>query len=574
MHSSGFSSADVALERAVRQPILFAELPHRAELLRLTTESRGRPATLYVHRNHAFEHVATALEPFANFANLRVSVRYSDYDDSLAMTDDAVGADVELFWLDYSRYGSTLSVGGLAEWVASRVASRRANTDRPILIAGAPADTPDEERLNEALEGRLTAIPGAHFCDLRPIGRQLGSKLYDSRASRLSGTPLSDAACVLSARLLGLRWLPAVLSGPLKAIVLDLDDTLYAGVLGEDGPAGVELTPEHHTLHTTLASLGSKGVLLAVASRNEPADVDALFEQRPDFPLARNAFSAAEISWGSKSAAIRRIADKLRIGADAILFVDDNPGELAAVASELPEIATLHAGPDVALTGRALALFPGLWRWNASKADKVRAADLAAASERDRIAADTSDPVSYLASLQPRLTYAVNAKRHVARLQELSVKTNQFNLNLSRLTEAEVARRLESPDSTAVAVTLADRLTESGVIGAVFGQLVDETLVLDELCVSCRALGRRLEDVLIGEAIARMVSVTDASEIVFRYTKGPRNGPALRWLEQFTGHQVEMDTGVVRLLWSGETHAARVAALPITIESEGADADG
>jgi len=574
MQSPGFSSADAALERAVRQPILFAELPHRAELLRLTTESHGRSATLYVHRNHAFEHVATALEPFANFANLRVSVRCSDYDDSLAMTGDAAGADVELFWLDYSRYGNTLSGAGLAEWVASRIAARRADTDRPLLIAGAPADSHGEEELNEALGERLTAIPGAYFCDLRPIGRQLGSKLYDSRAARLSGTPFSDAACVLSARLLGLRWLPAVLNGPLKAMVLDLDNTLYAGVLGEDGPSGVELTPEHHTLQSALASLGSKGVLLAVASRNEPADVDALFEQRPDFPLAREAFSAAEISWGSKSAAIRRVADKFRIGADAILFVDDNPGELAAVAGELPEIATLHAGPDVALTARALALFPGLWRWSLSTADQVRAADLAAASERDRIAEDASDPVSYLASIQPRLTYAVNATRHVARLQELSAKTNQFNLNLSRLTEAEVARRVESPDSAAVAVALADRLTESGVIAALFGQLADETLMIDELCVSCRALGRRLEDILIGEAIARMVSRTHASEIAFRYTRGPRNGPALRWLEQFSGQQLHGDAGVVRLPWSGETHAARVAALPVTIESEGTDGNG
>jgi len=137
-----------------------------------------------------------------------------------------------------------------------------------------------------------------------------------------------------------------------------------------------------------------------------------------------------------------------------------------------------------------------------------------------------------------------------------------------------VARRVESPDSAAVAVALADRLTESGVIAALFGQLADETLMIDELCVSCRALGRRLEDILIGEAIARMVSRTHASEIAFRYTRGPRNGPALRWLEQFSGQQLHGDAGVVRLPWSGETHAARVAALPVTIESEGTDGNG
>ncbi|HET7603715.1 MAG TPA: HAD-IIIC family phosphatase, partial [Gemmatimonadales bacterium] len=514
----------------------------------------------------------TALAPFAGFSNLLVTTCCGDYDDSLAMVGDASDADAELFWLDYSRYEPALSGAALAEWVAARVASRRAATDHPILVAGTPGETAQDQQFNEALEERLSAIPGACFCDLRPIGRQLGPRLHDARAAHLSGTPFSDAACILSARLLGLRWIPAVLSPQLKAVVLDLDDTLYAGVLGEDGPAGVRLSAEHRALQKTLSDLAAKGVLLALASRNEFADVKELFERRSDFPLGWDAFTAAEISWDSKAAAIRRIAETLRIGTDAILFVDDNPGEVAAVAAELPGVATLHAGSDVALTVRALALFPGLWRRHATAEDRVRAADLAAASERERLAEQAADSHAYLASLQPRLTYAVNAAGHVARLHELSVKTNQFNLNLSRMTETEIARRVASADSAAVAVALTDRLTESGVIAAIFGQLSDTMVLVDELCISCRALGRRLEDALIGEAIARMVRRTHSSRIAFQYRKGPRNGPALSWLSQFTGRQLERDAGIVALDWSDETHAARMAALPILVESEVADA--
>ena len=559
--------SEAALDRAARQPVLFAALPKRSDLLRLGAQESAAVVTMHVHRNHSFEHVASAMAPFAGFAGLDVRLEYGDYDDSLAM-DDAPDADVELVWLDWSRYGTSRTPADLAEWLRSRVMTRRPLTESPILVAGAPAADPAGVGLTAELEKALASVPAVHVCDLASIGRQLGDRLFDTRAARLSGTPLSDAACVLAARLFGLRWIPSVVRPPLKAVVVDLDDTLYRGVLGEDGAGGVELSDAHRDLQARLVSLREAGMFIAVASRNEAGDVEELFATRTDFPLRREHLSACEVSWEPKADAIRRVASQLRIGTDAVVFLDDNAGELAAVAADVPRIATLHAGADPAVTLRALDLFPGLWRWRRSEADAVRIQDLAASREREALAATAADPLAYLASLQPHLLYGLNPGRHLSRLHELSVKTNQFNLALARLAEAEVARRIAAPDHVVVSVRLSDRLTDSGLIAAIFGRRDGDTLVVEELCISCRALGRRLEDLLIGEAIARMTAATGTSRVVMRYALGSRNAPARAWLARAVAQPLGPGAGEIPFPWSGSSHAALVSALPVTIDME------
>ena len=170
----------------------------------------------------------------------------------------------------------------------------------------------------------------------------------------MAGTPVSNAAQPLLARKLACHWIPATIFPPIKAVALDLDNTLHDGVLGEDGIQGVQLTPAHQALQHFIKSLQQRGIFIALLSRNEPIDVEALFAQRDDYPLRWDDFSVTEISWGDKAAAINRIAKALRVAADSILFVDDNPGELASVAAQLPQVHTVYASPDAGQTQRRL----------------------------------------------------------------------------------------------------------------------------------------------------------------------------------------------------------------------------
>ena len=182
------------------------------------------------------------------------------------------------------------------------------------------------------------------------------------------------------------------------------------------------------------------------------------------------------------------------------------------------------------MTPRVLEYYPGLWSWGCSATDVVRVADLDAEAERVNLAAATVDIKKYLGSLNVQIRIEVTPRQHLVRLHELSQKTNQFNLNLERFSEVELAQLLEAPDYRIAAIDLRDRLSESGIIGLVVARHEGETLIVRELAISCRALGRRLEDLMVAETLRALSVELPARRIKFLYRTGPRNSPARDWL--------------------------------------------
>ena len=523
------NSNEQALARAQWQTALFAERPSRLELLKLKASWPLTPLTVRVHRNHAFEHLAAVAEPWFAWWGNSVNFLYSDYDDSLSFAfDDKEPVQLELLWLDLSRYAGRFDLTGFIEWLKGRLAALRARTSSPIILAA--LDATDDQ--HTALQKSVRELPGVRLADLRPLKAKLGAKMYDERAAKFSGTRLSDGASVLIARELACRWIPAMLLPRIKAVAIDLDHTLFEGVLGEDGEQ-VRLTPAHAELHRFFLALRDQGVFLALVSRNEETDVRKLFEVRKDFPLQWQHFSATAVSWGNKADGIRQAAKTMRIGEDAVLLVDDNPGELMSVTMELPQVRTIHALPDAAATQRVLEYFPGLWAWERSATDAIRAADLDADSERTRLATEAMDPMEYLRCLQVRLQIEVSPHQHLTRLQELSQKTNQFNLNLQRLSEVDFSERLDSADYRIAVIGLSDKLSDSGLIGLIVAHREQGVLVVEELTISCRALGRRLEDLMIAEAVRAILEELPAQEVKILHRTAPRNSPARDWLARF-----------------------------------------
>ena len=473
---------------------------------------------------------------------------YSAYDDSLAFADSG-GVDAELVWLDYSRFPKLSSLE-LANWLVLRLADLRSRTRAPILIN---SDIEEDSDFNTQLLEAAESLPGVYVCDLATVREETGEPLFDARNQKVAGLPYSNLASVLIGRRLGSRWLPAVLSARLKAIVVDLDNTLYEGVLGEDGPAGLRLSEAYLELQRTLLSYRDSGVFLAICSKNEPADVWDMFSTRPDMLLRPEHLSAHSISWHSKARGLQSIASELRIGVDSLLFIDDNAGELAGIAAELEGIRLLHAGTDVDVTWRALRDCPGLHKWRNDKTDELRIADLAATAERVDASSEEFSR-EYLKSLQATVRFRVSLKNDAHRLQELSGKTNQFNLSLSRFQASDVAEYIASSNYRAVGVDLADRLSDSGLIAAVFTRIVGSDCYVDEVCVSCRALGRGLEDLLVlGAVRAGFEDGFTPAALYVSYAVGPRNGPALQWLRRITGEPLDEEKGaekaIVRVDW-------------------------
>lgn len=519
-------SSDSPFARHQAQSVLFAARPSRLALQRLElTPDPSRMVSVNVWRNHSVETVLGLTLPYIAYGSWSAGFCLGDYDDSLLFAAHG-RADIELLWLDSSRYGDKQTFGNFALWLDERLGELRAMTTAPIVLATWMA-TPEECRHVQAL---TDAIPAVYFADLGAACAAAGVALIDQRTAAMAGSPVGNAAQAILARELACRWLPGALFPPIKAVVFDLDHTLHAGVLAEDGIYGVELTPAHRDLQQFARALRARGIFIALASRNQRADVEALFRERDDYPLRWDEFSATEISWDDKATAVERIAATLRIAMESILFVDDNPGELAAMSARLPQVHTIHAGPDAGLTRRVIEYFPGLWRWRSAEEDTRRIRDLGASTEREALRAKATDPRDYFRSLRVSLVYRYDPLDQLGRLADLVNKTTQFNLVLRRFNDVEIADRMRRADTCVASVQLTDRLADSGVIAVIVAGRVGATLIVEELCVSCRALGRQLEDTFILVAIRGMPQFAGCTTVAFRAGHGPRNQPALAWL--------------------------------------------
>ncbi|MGY1592804.1 HAD-IIIC family phosphatase [Geodermatophilus sp. SYSU D00708] len=563
-------SPEIVLEDSLRrvewQPVVLSETPRRLDLLSLAASWPTRELRVRVHRNTAVEYVVSLLPPFLAYAGLSATVEYSDYDDSLSTVGSGdARADVEVVWLDFERYAGT-DPAKLADWLRERLAALRARTVAPVLVADWPGTSTAAAAFNRQLERWRQDVPGLAVADLSAIAERVGPGFVDLRGRDVAGTRMSAGAAVLAAQRMGLRWLPALVAPRLKALAVDLDMTLYQGVLGEDGPAGVVLTDGHRALQQRLRDLADDGVLLALVSRNEPADVEALFATRTDFPLRLQDFSARAIGWGPKSGGVAAAAGALRISPEAAVFVDDNVGELAEVAAGVPVGGLLHAA-DPGATATALALFPGLHGHPRTDEDALRAADLAAATERVRPSGGDRD--AYLRSLRVRLRLALDDPGQVARMAALAAKTNQFNTALRRTAPAEFGSWLAGGDVHVVTAALGDRLSDSGVVAVVAGRRgAGDRLLVEELCISCRALGRDVEDVLLAAALGRLMEATGTGSAAVVYTPGPRNEPARAWLEEHSSTPVDAP-GEVSLPWDPAACRALVSGSPVAVTWEG-----
>lgn len=553
--------AEAALTRATWQPVLLAPTPRRLDLLRLRSGWPLRRVTARIHRNHAVEAVTAVWRPFCAYAGLDVVPVLGPYDDSLDLAGAEDPVDLHVVCLDLDRYADSMTGTDLVGWLAARVAELARRSGVPVLVTNWPS--PHADAVNDELDRALRLVPGAGVADVASVARAVGPGFLDHGRSEEAGTPWSAQAAVAVARDLGMRWLPAVLGPAVKAVVVDLDGTLYDGVLGEDGPAALVVGERHRELQEHLLALRDQGVLLGVVSRNDPADVEELFGERTDLPLRWSDLSAAAIGWGSKAEGIQDVAEQLRIAPDAMAFLDDNPGELATVAAAHPGVRTLHAADPVSSL-RALVHCPGLTRIGGTEDDALRVTDLAVARRRATELQRAADPDDYLRSLQVRLRLRADQAVDVPRVAQLTERTNQFTTALLRVGEAELTRRRAEGSLSWVAVSLRDRLADSGTVAAVLGRRSGRVLRVEGVSISCRALGRRVETALVEAAVA-LLAGPGVDQVVFDHATGPRNAPARDWLAGYAGVPLEAQ-GQVVVEWHPR-HAPDGG--PVAVEVEG-----
>lgn len=392
------------------------------------------------------------------------------------------------------------------------------------------------QQVNAAIRAALPA--NAFFVDLESISAVEGKlAFYDARNYHWLKQPFSSLGLSVLARHLaaGLRTLA---SGRRKVLVLDLDNTLWGGVVGETGPQGIAVGGEGEgeaflAFQKHLRKLRETGVLLAVCSKNNEQDAREPFEKNRQMALRLGDFAAFHASWDDKPSCLRRMASELNLGLDSFVFFDDNPAEREHVRAELPEVSVVEVPQDPAHYIRALEQSLSFETAGLTEADSQRASQYAAESQRRDSLFAAASPGEYLASLEMKAEVLEINPANLDRVVDLITKTNQFNLTTRRHSRAAVEAMLATDRSVCFAVRLADRFGDYGIISVVLGVPQDGgALRLDTWLMSCRAMGRTVEHFVMNR-IAERARQAGYGRVLGEYLPTPKNVPVKTLLPDF-----------------------------------------
>ena len=319
------------------------------------------------------------------------------------------------------------------------------------------------------------------------------------------------------------RLLGAVRGRSSKCLVLDLDNTLWGGVIGDDGLEGIKLGQGSTTGEAFVATqqyalqLERRGVILAVCSKNDEANARLPFEKHPDMVLRLKDIACFVANWQDKAANLRYIAKTLNIGLDALVFVDDNPFERNLVRQELPEVQVPELTEDPAFYVETIADAGYFESLAITAEDRERSSQYQANTEREKLLGSTTDMGAYLNGLAMKLDVRTFDSIGLARIVQLINKTNQFNLTTRRYTESEVRAIMVDPNAAAYQFRLTDRFGDNGMIAVLIGMLQDGSVLMDTWLMSCRVLGRQVEEACLNvmvDASRRLGATTLKGEYI------------------------------------------------------------
>jgi FkbH-like protein len=311
-----------------------------------------------------------------------------------------------------------------------------------------------------------------------------------------------------------------------KCLVLDLDNTVWGGVIGDDGLDGIRIAQgdavgeAYRSVQQLALALRQRGIVLAVSSKNTDEVARGPFRQHPEMLLREDHIAVFQANWDDKARNIRTIADALSFGLDALVFLDDNPVERGLIRRELPQVAVPELPDDPALYARTLAAAGYFESLSFSDEDRKRADFYRDNARRHGLRDQATDLTSYLASLEMEITFQPFDSVGRARIAQLINKSNQFNLTTRRYSEAEVAEAERASDCFTLQVRLSDTFGDNGMISVIICRARGDAWEIDTWLMSCRVLGRGVEDMVLREilqharerGIARLIGVYRPTE--------------------------------------------------------------
>ena len=492
-----------------------------------TNSKQVKLKKIFFLRNEQVENFADKINNYSMISKLKFKFSFSEYDNNLTIIKKKY--DLSIIWLDYTFYKMD---NQFFKWINSK-ANELSKFSNYVLIK--PIIIPDLKyskivKLNNLYKKTFTNEK-IIFLDIIDELLEDHKTYWDLERSDFFGTKTSLYGQELQAKLLGLKVFPSIFNQKIKSVIFDLDDTLYTGVIGEDGVKKIFLDKNQKKAEKIYSSLFKKGTLLSICSKNNANDVKEVFKNKI---LNKKLFFPVQANWRIKSKNIQEIQKILKISFHNILFIDNNISEVMEVKKSIPEINVFWANNSESFIN-CLKFYPNLkdyFNSNSNKINSKRIFDLKASLKRDELKSNSKND-NYLAILKMKLEYRLNNKKEFDRIFSLTNKVNQFIFTYRRFTKTEIREYFNNPNKFIFTISLRDKFSDSGNIGVVFFSKINNTIYLDELCVSCRALGRKLENYFIFYPLKILSRKITFDNFSIKFVNGHKNKPAKNYLEEF-----------------------------------------
>ena len=396
--------------------------------------------------------------------------------------------------------------------------------------------------INQQIYDLATDNSGVYVVDVAAWATGEGRSYESVGLDFMARQPFSAGGQVSFAFYLARSLRPLVMPRK-KALAIDLDNTLWGGVLGEDGRENLQIGPEfpgnvHLRIQRELLELKEKGIALILLSKNNEAEVEEAFFSLPQMILKWDDFAVSKINWKPKPENLREAAQELRLALDSFVFVDDSDYEREQMRQLNPEVLILNEDSD------PLRTLSALWETDAfdslfiTTEDRQRHHEYQFRRVRE-VGAHQDDLGAFLKSLEMAATVEAVGAPNLDRVASLLAKTNQFNLTTRRHSRAEVAKFAEAAGSVALALRLRDKFGDQGIIGVAIAIPAEEkqTLVVDTFLVSCRALGRGVEDALWA-AVVNCAHRKGIRKLEAEYVATAKNGLVADFYDKLGLHRV------------------------------------
>jgi FkbH-like protein len=430
-------------------------------------------------------------------------------------------------------------------------------------------DSAGQAQTLRAINAELVSLArqhsGVYVLDYDGLVSRHGKRAWhDERKWQTMRMPIAADCLVHLAREWN-KYLHPITGRVAKCLVLDCDNTLWGGVIGEDGMHGIRIGIEHpgsdfRNFQRAILDLASRGVILAVCSKNNHADALEVFEKHDGMLLRPEHIACFRVNWKDKASNLREIAAELNIGIDSLAFFDDNPAEREIVRRHAPEVMVLEVPADPASYARALREWPVFERLSLSAEDRERGKFYAQDRQRAELEQSTGSLEDFYRSLEQEAQIGEVTPATLARVAQLTQKTNQFNMTTKRYTEAEIAALAKDKDWLIRWIRVRDRFGDNGIIGVVMGRLAGEGLFeIDNFLLSCRVIGRTVETAILANVLGHARAM-GASRVGGYFLPTKKNAPAKDFYRQHNFTLVSETSGNQR--WEMDLATSTVDAPP------------